>query len=499
MKKKIFIFQQREWANRIGVHLAKKFREDNFELGCLTFKRSTHYNIINDKKINYELIISNDDIYESPEKFINIDVDIETMCEQLNIKSIWELIYSDRDLSNSYDSSLHFSFKKQLSDQYVIDVFKAIYNVCLNVYNNFKPDIILAPNFPALTHLVFFHFFKKKNIKMLGMNDTKVGDYQAISFDYNHTEGMFHLQYDKINEKNFLNENKINYIIDNFYESKFYSYSPFNINTFLKQLTRDFVRDILESLKSNFNKIKRINQSKIFVTQAKKLVPTVRFYIVKIFNIISERFIKYDEIKINDNFAYMPLQFQPEASIDIQSVNYSNQIETARQIAMRLPNKMCLYVKDHPAMYGLRKKSYLLKIKSLPNVKLIDFRISTKEILEKSKILISATGSTFFEAAILRKSSILLGSLGDIIKLPNVEKLDEFSNLQSMILKKLDEELNTTEYTFKLKKYIEAAIVSGFDENYVRVWEKNVQPKEEEINYIYQKLYDCINLVTNKI
>ena len=53
--KKIFIFQQREWANRIGLHLAKKFKDNNFSLGCLIFKRSTHFNIVNDKNIKYEV------------------------------------------------------------------------------------------------------------------------------------------------------------------------------------------------------------------------------------------------------------------------------------------------------------------------------------------------------------------------------------------------------------------------------------------------------------
>ena len=51
--------------------------------------------------------------------------------------------------------------------------------------------------------------------------------------------------------------------------------------------------------------------------------------------------------------------FNSEASIDIQSFKFSNQIETARQIAMRLPNKMCLYVKDHPLMFGFRKNLIL--------------------------------------------------------------------------------------------------------------------------------------------
>jgi len=493
VKKKIFIFQQREWANRIGVHLARKFEENNFKLGCLTFKRSTHYNIINDKKINYELIISNDDIYEKPRKFLSNDLDLGQICKELNIKSIWELIYSDRDLSNSYDNKLHFSFKKKLDDEHIVDVFKAIYNVCQKVYNDFRPDVILAPNFPALTHLVFYHFFTNKNIKMLGMNDTKVGDYQAISFDYNHTEGMFHLEYNKSNKENFINEEKIDNIINNFYESKFYSYSEFKDKNFLNQLFKDFSRDIFESIKSYFSKTKRLNESKLFKNQTKNILPTIFYYFIKINKVISEKNINYDTINNSDSFAYMPLQFQPEASIDIQSWKYSNQIETARQIAMRLPNKMCLYVKDHPAMYGLRNKSYLLKIKSLPNVKLIDFRVPTKDILNKSKILISATGSTFFEAAILRKPSILLGSLGDIAKLPNVEKLDGFDNLHDLIEKKLNQNFKTDEYINNLRKYIVSAISSGFDENYVRVWEKNVLPKDHEIDYIFNKINDCIN------
>ena len=192
----------------------------------------------------------------------------------------------------------------------------------------------------------------------------------------------------------------------------------------------------------------------------------------------------------------MPLQLQPEASMDIQSTKYSNQIETARQIAMNLPSNMCLYIKDHPAMYGLRKKTYLLKLKSLPNVRLINFRTPTKDILKKSKILISATGSTFFEAAIIRKPSIILGSLGDVIKLPNIEKLDEFKNLKKLIEKKINENLNTDEYTLNLKKYIKAVLLSGFNENYVRVWQKNTSLKEDQINYIFDKLNKAIKFNT---
>ena len=496
MKKKIFIFQQREWANRIGVHLARKFQENNYELGCLTFKRSTHFNITNDNEIKYHIVISNDDIYETPGIFIDKDLNLEKICDELGINSIWELIYSDRNLSNSYDKNLHFNFKKKLNDKHMINVFKAIYCTCEKIYRDFKPDLILAPNFPALTHLIFYHFFKNKQIKMLGISDTKVGDYQAIYYDYNNEDGMFHYEHKKlINEKS-INDEQINNIIDNFYQDNFHAYKKFNEKEFFSQLFRDFLRDVNASLKSYFNKLKRINESKLFNHQTNKIIPIIRYYIVMLFRAISEKKIKYDEIKNEEEFAYMPLQLQPEASMDIQSTKYSNQIETARQIAMNLPSNMCLYIKDHPAMYGLRKKTYLLKLKSLPNVRLINFRTPTKDILKKSKILISATGSTFFEAAIIRKPSIILGSLGDIIKLPNIEKLDEFKNLKKLIEKKIKENLNTDEYTLNLKKYIKAVLLSGFNENYVRVWQKNTSLKEDQINYIFDKLNKAIKFNT---
>ena len=329
---------------------------------------------------------------------------------------------------------------------------------------------------------------------MLGFNDTKVGDFQAISFDYNHKNGMFHFEYEKLKDDKNINDENVEKFVNEFYKKNFHSYPKFNEKNFFFQIIKDFSRDILSSIKGYFSKLKKINESSIFSYQTSKVLPILRFYIIKTFRAVIEKSINYDKIDENDNFAYMPLQFQPEASIDIQSYEFSNQFETARRIAMHLPSKMCLYVKDHPAMYGFRKKSYLKKFQSLPNVKLIDFRVPTQYVLKKSKILVAATGSTFFEAAILKKPAIILGSLGDVIKLPNIEKLINFNDLKKLVDKKLNQDLYTKEYELNLKKYIKAALISGFDKNYVQIWEKNIHPKNHEIDYIFEKLNNAIKL-----
>ena len=69
----------------------------------------------------------------------------------------------------------------------------------------------------------------------------------------------------------------------------------------------------------------------------------------------------YESIDKLKNFAYFPLQFQPEANIDIGAVNFNNQLETLRLVAQNLPDDMTLAVKDHPAMYGFRNPSFIKK------------------------------------------------------------------------------------------------------------------------------------------
>ena len=69
-----------------------------------------------------------------------------------------------------------------------------------------------------------------------------------------------------------------------------------------------------------------------------------------------------------------------------------------------------------------------------------------------------------------------MGSLGDITKLPNVSKINNFDEIHDYILKKLEQSYDNDDYDLKLKHYMRAAINSGFDSNYVKIWEKNLNP-----------------------
>ena len=196
--------------------------------------------------------------------------------------------------------------------------------------------------------------------------------------------------------------------------TKDYLYFP-NINKFLKRFLRDLYFSIT---KQRNNHIKGLGPT----PDDRPFLIVVRDFVTFIKNIFLEKRIKYYDLSKIKNFVYFPLQVQPESATDLLSPLSTNQIETARQISLQLPPDFTLVVKDHPAMYGLRSYKYLNKILKTPNIKLINFRHETTDVLNRSSLLITATGSTIFEAAVLKKPCLQLGELGTTLKLPNVIK-----------------------------------------------------------------------------
>ena len=174
-------------------------------------------------------------------------------------------------------------------------------------------------------------------------------------------------------------------------------------------------------------------------------------------------------------------------NMDVVAPFFGNQIETARQVAMSLPDDYTLAVKEHPEMLGLRPPSYIEKVARTPNVKLIDYRISSEEVLKKADLIISTSGTTISEAAFLKKPVIQLGNLGTTLKLPNVFKHTDMTTLATKIKEILKIDLNTAEYERRLENFVAAVYDTGFDFKYGTVWAKGTGDNMENIWTIYKK------------
>lgn len=185
---------------------------------------------------------------------------------------------------------------------------------------------------------------------------------------------------------------------------------------------------------------------------------------------------RYREIFINKNFAtklddepfiYFPLHIEAESTLLIAAPFYTNQLELIKQIVKALPVGYKLYVKEHPSMYtrGWRKISEYKQMLSLPNIKVIHYSIPSEDIIKKSSLVLSISGTSGFEAAFYQKPSIVFTDT-DFSMLSSVHRLKTIEDLPKSIISSLQKpSLNI----FLLNKYIDFINDNSFQFDYTEL------------------------------
>jgi hypothetical protein len=494
--KRVLIFQQRGWGINIGHFLAKKLQAEGCRLAALTLKRTTHEFVLNQKEVNYEMVINNDEIMSRPKDYLRGDTfSLKQICDELGIDSVWPIISSLRFHVRSYKDKYYYGFKQNVPDEEIIDYVMAVYKCIKEIFEKFKPEVIISPNFVALPHIMFNLFAEQQGVNMITITDSKIKSVYIFSYNYIDNKGPFFETVDALNQGRLDSKNreKAREYIKEFREK----FKQPDIYRRLRSLDkkRSFLYKIRFELSPYFQVLRWYLKKQINVLESTGISPDWRppriilrdHYCNKRYKKFMKKFDYYPFEKIK-KFVYFPLQFQPEATIDATAPFFSNQIETARQVAMALPDDYTLVVKEHPGMVGLRPPSYIEKVARTPNVKLVDCRISSEEVLKKTDLVISPSGgTTITEAAFLRKPVIQLGDLGITKKLPNVFPHSDMTTLSAEIRKVLADDLNSPEYERKLENYVAAAYDTGFSPDYFAMWEKGKTEGLEELFDIYKR------------
>jgi hypothetical protein len=485
--KKILIIQQRSWAKRIGRFLARKLSEEGAILGVITLKRTTHRFITNQREISYAYIQSLDDLRENPQAYLLGDhYTLEEICTELGVDSIWPQVVALRNHTRTFSEKHFYSFRQNVSDEDIVLYIEAIFKMIKEVFAKFNPDIIITPNFVSLPHIMLNLYAKKKGVRTLATIDSKVRGMTLFTESFNADEGRF---FDWLKELNHGGANSENlsrareYIKDFRERFKIPTYFEYFINKQHKSLRERIISELMPYYLSLSWYVKGLipgKRKRRDIDYAKNLGPTVDWrppyyilrehYAVKWYTYRTNHFNYYPLDKIG-KFVYFPLQYQPESTIDVMAPFFSNQIETARLVAMSLPEDYTLVVKDHPAMVGYRTPSYLEKLARTPNIKLIDYRVPTGDIIKRAGLIISPNSTTVAEAAFYHKPGIQLGNLGTTLMLPNMRKHTDMTTLSSAVLEALKSDLKTEEYERKLENYVAAVYDTGFSFDYMGVWQ----------------------------
>jgi len=110
-------------------------------------------------------------------------------------------------------------------------------------------------------------------------------------------------------------------------------------------------------------------------------------------------------------FYVFPIHYQPEGSTSVGSPFFEDQLMLIRNIAFSLDKDEYLVVKEHVSNYGYFAATIYEEIKSLPGVKLIGPEHNIKNIVMKSKGVITLTSTVGFEAVLLEKPVIVFGDV----------------------------------------------------------------------------------------
>lgn len=109
-------------------------------------------------------------------------------------------------------------------------------------------------------------------------------------------------------------------------------------------------------------------------------------------------------------FYLYPLHYHPESSTSILAKFY-DEYNLIRNLAFSLPHGKYLVVKDHISATGYEGFEFYKKILKLPNVKLANPNLNSKELIKKSLGVFTLTSTVGYEAVLMNKPVAVFGDV----------------------------------------------------------------------------------------
>jgi len=314
------------------------------------------------------------------------------------------------------------------------------------ILDEVQPDFLITGMTTLHHQHLFYEICKARGIKVLMFRQSYFIGKQILSSEF-HSIGKA-----KCNNKFHFNS-----LVDaqNYFNTR--PYRPWIASK------TDYLKAILKFLVLSNTNIKThftyYGRSKFSVLKS-TIFSTIKYRLREFF--INKNLIR--DIKNTKPFIYFPLQIEPERSLLIQAPNYTNQIEVITNIVKSLPMGYELYVKEHPgSIYReWRPVSDYKKIMKLPNVRLIHPSVKSKDVIEKSSLVIVISSTTGLEATFYNKPSIIFADL-DYSIIPSVHKIESITELPSAIKASLKKEVKLSDLNYYINLIEANSLQLDFD------------------------------------
>lgn len=413
-------------------YLAQKWMKSNKVAAFFFNPVETMYNscLLNDTTYYAFKKIQNITIYNSdgPAKAFTDILDSESYDEEW-LKHIEERYSHFANVNNQIMSTQfltrHYHFRNYMYKcTYAQQLNWLILNYknIINIFDEYKPDVVFDTDSAELARCIIREICYFRNIPYVTVGYARYEFYLMYTFNLNQSTDLsfvesYHKHFASA-ESNL--EDEIKYVSDfriqssimnDMYKNDVTSqYRPDSYWKVFKKIVGEFYYFWNQDITAKNLSLKRSN--KVLYNDSLQFLQFFLHY-----EFLKQRLMKsnpfFKKPVEGENYVYMPLHLIPESSTFSVAPMYVNELTIIEAVSKSLPAGWWLYVKEHQAMLGERATSFYKLVNRLPNVKMVQLNYyqDPKPWIMKSKGVVTISGTTAYEAALLQRHAIVFSDV----------------------------------------------------------------------------------------
>jgi hypothetical protein len=196
----------------------------------------------------------------------------------------------------------------------------------------------------------------------------------------------------------------------------------------------------------------------------------------------------------NFSVVYFPLHMEPEISLLNLSPEFNNSMELLIWVSKSLPVDTFLVVKEHPDGFGLRGREWYNNLRRISNVVLAKPEVNSWDWIKASKIIVTITGTTAFEAVHMNRPVISYGRHQLVNCLPTVRYAYNYETTKSAIDHFLNIKIGDRIFDISRTALYQAQLNVSFDMPCIEKLNSNRELDLEQADIALQNLQQILSL-----
>ncbi|MBI2145816.1 hypothetical protein HYU22_00570 [Candidatus Woesearchaeota archaeon] len=326
-------------------------------------------------------------------------------CEQrynINIWDAWSV------------SAVRKRSRGKLSTEEILSYFQSAFEGMERIVEEIKPDYCICYGPSGYHAIVLYSVLQKNKVRIIELVSSIVPNRFTFAEDLSNIWPSLDYAYKDIKRNGLSSEERIK----------------------SEQFVKDFqnkpkIQDCAKEFKEPLRKkAERASSYAYQVLKYRKLPPDLRFVFWPLIQKVYDHAGIFETPRPGEKYVLFPLHYQPESTTLIYGKWYVDQLSLIENISKSMPLTHLLYVKEHPFGYGNRNLSFYKRIKKIPNVRLISPHQNNFELIKKSSLLLTITGTSGWEALLFEIPAVTFGNIfynvcEETIKVKNIEFLPE--------------------------------------------------------------------------